>query len=161
MNKQAFLEETYNSAFNDELEKIAKESIFDKDVRKDLVSTTRKGQWYPAIGSLSGLGLGTYLGHKLTKGKSLPVKLTGALLSQIGGSVAGLGAGAKLQTAKRDAYVRSMPNNKFKRLYSANRFGAGDEEMKEFGSAFNENMRSGKPLSKKHKEMQKIIMGIK
>ena len=25
MNKQAFLEETYNSAFNDELEKIAKE----------------------------------------------------------------------------------------------------------------------------------------
>ena len=36
MDKQAYLQEVYELSFDDELEKVAKESIYDKDIRPEL-----------------------------------------------------------------------------------------------------------------------------
>jgi len=167
MNKQALLEETYRSAFEDELEKIAKESIWDPDLKKERKKVQSIAQYYPATGMLGGAFAGSTAGAiasiKKLKGRPLASGLlTGAL--GLGGIIGGVAGAAKLQTKKRDKFVAGMSNEKYKRLYAKNRmYGAGDKEMREFSDAFNKSVAEGKGglglKNAKHETMRKEIMG--
>jgi len=157
MNKEALLQEVYESSFRDEIEKFS--SIYDKDVREDLKKVNKKGKWDVAVGLLSGTAAGAYAGRKLMEKVRNPLaKALTYGASGVAGMLGGTSAGAKLQTYKRDKLVKSMPDdNKFKKSYIKNRFSSDNSEAKDFSAAYNKHVKDGTPLSAKHKEMAKVL----
>jgi len=129
MNKQALLQETYDSAFNDELEKIAKASpeqmkAFKSETKKwqgEIGSirgkAPRKHKYAPLMGAMTGgvagVGAGVGLAKTLLKNRPGLATAAGAVLGGIGPIVGAIGG---VKAIKNTDYGKGMSkaNNKYR-----------------------------------------------